>query len=75
MLEIAEKFKFKKDHIAPPEIYLNGRNVWTLTSKDYIKVIVANLEERLKKTGDKLISKAITLMVQDYKPELDASEE
>jgi hypothetical protein len=52
MLEIGEKFKFKKNDISPLEIYLggrlekkslNGREIWTLTSKDYIKAIIANL--------------------------------
>ena len=84
MNEIQEKFKFKKNKIAPPEIYLggrlenkylNGKLVWTLTSKDYIKAVIDNIEVRLKKTGDKLNSKAITPMIQDYKPELDISKE
>ena len=84
MKEIQEKFKFKKNNISPPEIYLggrlerkplNGRNVWTLTSKDYVKAIINNIEIRLKQTGDKLSSKAITPMIQDYKPELDTSDE
>ena len=84
MLEIAEKFKFKKDAITPPEIYLggrlerkslNGRNIWTLTSRDYVKAIIANLENRLAKRGQKLPNKAITPMIQEYKPELDTSEE
>ena len=84
MLEIGERFKFKKDLIEPPEIYLggrleckllNGRKVWTLSSKDYVKSIINNLETRLQQTGDKLPSKATTPMIQDYKPELDDSNE
>ena len=84
MLEVGEKFKFKKGDISPPEIYLggrlekkplNGQEMWTLTSKDYIKAIIDNLEQRLKKRGDKLSNKAITPMTQDYQPELDASDE
>ena len=46
LLEIHHDLKFKKDKIEPPDIYLggrlkrqllNGRSVWTLSSKDYIK--------------------------------------
>ena len=84
MAEIAEKFKFKKDKIAPPDIYLGGkleekqlgdRKVWTLTSKDYLKAAIQNLEERLRKMNMKLSNKAVTPMEKSYKPELDESEE
>ena len=58
--EVMSDFKFKKDAIEPPEIYLgarlqakdlNGRKVWTMSSQDYTKAIIANLEERLTKKG------------------------
>ena len=53
--EIMSDFKFKKDAIEPPQIYLgarqqqkdlNGKKVWTMSSRDYTKAIIANLEER-----------------------------
>ena len=58
--EIMADFKFKKDAIEPPEIYLgarlqkkdlNGKEIWTMSSYDYTKAIISNLEERLKKTN------------------------
>ena len=53
MLEVAEKFKLKKDKIEPPEIYLGrrlankslkGKNIWTMSSVDYLKGIIKNVE-------------------------------
>ena len=49
--------------------------VWTFTSKDYVKSIINNLESRLAKRGQRLPSKGMTPMSQDYKPELDKSDE
>ena len=82
--EVQHKFKFKKGKIAPPEIYLGGRlekkklndkDVWTITSQDYVKAAVANVEEMLKKKKKKLYSKAVTPMSATFVPELDTSEE
>ena len=85
--EIMSDFKFKKDAIEPPEIYLgarlqkkdlNGRQVWTMSSRDYTKAIIANLEERLMKKNPeaKLRSKGIkTPIATSYVPEFDMSEE
>ena len=82
--EVAVRFKLKKDKIEPPEVYLGGRlaeknlngiNIWTMTSLDYVKAIVSNLEDRLLKKRLKLPSKASTPMSSDYAPELDATAE
>ena len=86
MREIMQSFKFKKDLIEPPQIYLgarleekslNGRKMWTMSSRDYVKAIIKNLEERLQKKGwKKLPSRNVkTPMEQSYTPELDPSEE
>ena len=84
MHDIQKAFKFKKDEIKAPDTYLgakleeksiNGRKVWTMTSRDYVKHAVKNVEDSLKKRGMKLQSKASTPMGSGYKPELDASEE
>ena len=82
---IMQYFKFKKDKIEPPEFYLgarmekknlNGKKVWTMTSKDYIKAIVSNLEKRLEKRGMKLPNKNVNIpMSSSFVPELDMSEE
>ena len=85
--EVMSDFKFKKDAIEPPEIYLgarlqrkdlNGSKVWTMSSRDYTKAIIANLEERLKKKNSnaKLPSKGVkTPIASTYVPEFDMSEE
>ena len=53
ILEVAEKFKLKKDKIEPSEIYLGGRlakksltgkYIWTISSVDYMKGIIKNVE-------------------------------
>ena len=82
--EIQKDFKFKKDKIEPPDIYLgarlerkilNGRKVWTMCSKEYIKLAIANIESRLKLMGMKLPGKVTTPMSYDYAPEMDVSRE
>lgn len=84
MQEIQRDFKFKKDKIEPPSIYLgarlerkklNGNDVWTMCSKDYIKLAINNIEQRLKEKRLKLPGKALTPMENNYSPELDMSPE
>ena len=57
MAEIGSRLKFKKNKVEPPEFYLeaklaqkyiNEKPVWTMTSFDYIKSSITNLEEQLK---------------------------
>ena len=76
---VADKFKNKKDKIKPPDIYLrgriNGNQVWTISSVDYMKSVLNNLEKRLKKKCMKLPARATTPMSYDYKPDLDATAE
>ena len=82
--EISEKFKLKKDKIEPPQVCLggrlsekelNGRLIWTITSVDYVKTILKNQEECLKKKCLKLLGKAVTPISSHYAPELDATKE
>jgi len=63
------EFKFKKDKIEPPDIYLvarlarktlNGKQVWTMCSRDYIKLAIQNIESRLTNMGMKLPGKVTT---------------
>ena len=58
MQQLQKKFKFKKDIIAPPENYLgarvkqktiDGHSMWTISSVDYVKAAVKNVEEALEK--------------------------
>jgi hypothetical protein len=83
--EIAQSFKLKNNDISPPDIYLGarlkeknlgGRNMWTMSSNDYIKSAVKNLEERLAKDGNKkLPNKAVSPMMTNYIPEFDETQE
>ena len=84
MLEVAETFKLKKGKIEPPEVYLggrlekkqlNGKWIWTMSSVDYVKAIIKNVEVRLQEKGRILLSRATTPMSSDYKPELDRTHE
>ena len=65
-----------------PEIYIGGRlgrkglncnQIWKMSSVDYVKALVKNLEEIFKKQGMKLPAKATTPMASDHRPELDAT--
>lgn len=84
MKQIAEVLRFKKDKIEPPEFYLgarlekkrlNDRSMWTISSRDYVKAAVDNVEQHLAKRGRKLPTKAYTPMAANYVPELDDSPE
>ena len=57
------------------EKQLNGRKVWTMTSKDYVKLSIENVERQLKTKNLKFPSRAVTPMLSDFIPELDTSEE
>ena len=84
MLQIKEDMPFKKDRMEPPEFYLgaklerktlNGKTVWTMSSTEYVKNAIANVEEQLKRKRLKLPSRAVTPMKQNYYPEVDDSPE
>ena len=84
METIQKDFKFKKNKIEPPSMYLgarlemkvlNSKNIWTMYSKDYIKLAVTNIENQLKNKGMKLPGRALTPMDSGYIPELDNTPE
>ena len=52
---LGEKLK-KKD--------LGGKQVWTMSSANYIKSAVENVKGKLKKKGEQLPSRAVTPMSQ-----------
>ena len=54
---------------------LNVKEIWNISSVDYVKAIIKNIEVRLMKEGMKLPVRVETLMSSDYKPELDATAE
>ena len=54
---------------------LNERKVWTMCSKEYIKLAIENIESRLKLMGMRLPGKVTTPMSYNYAPEIDVSRE
>ena len=85
MQQLQQKFKFKKDLIAPPENYLGARvkqktiegyTMWTISSADYVKAAVKNVDEAIKDKRWKLPTKNLgTPMATGFQPELDDSPE
>ena len=83
--EIRGTFKFKNDKIEVPHYYLgaklqkkpiNGIQCWTITSQEYVKAAVKNVEEAIKKKGRKLPTSNIdTPMSATFSPEMDVTEE
>ena len=84
MKEIAAVLPLKKNKIAPPEFYLgaklekknlNGKEMWTMNSTDYLKAALDNVLNQMKKRGVKIPSRVFTPMTAGYLPELDLSPE
>ena len=84
MEQLQKKFKFKKDLITSPETYLgagvtkkeiDGYTVWAISSVDYVKAAVKNVQEAIKDRPWKLPKRAPTPMTQSFIPELDDSTE
>jgi hypothetical protein len=82
--QLKQVFKLKDDKVEPPEMYLgarlqkkvmNGTDCWTMTSDDYVKTAIRNLEERLAKSGDFLPTRCDTPLASNARPELDTSAE
>ena len=76
--EIQKDFKFKKNKIKLPSMYLrarlelktlNDQSVWTICSKDYVKLAVSNIEGQLQSKHIRP-KKALTPMISDHLPEL-----
>ncbi len=85
LIEVQQTFKLKNDSIEVPDFYLgaklqekpiNGIKCWTVTSQDYVKAEVKNVEEAPKHTRRRLpTSNVDTPMNNNYSPELDVTEE
>jgi hypothetical protein len=83
--EIQSTFKFKNGKIEAPEFYLgaklqkksiNGIQCWRITSQDYVKAAVKNVEEAIKKSGRRLPTSNIdTPRNITFSPEMDVMEE
>jgi hypothetical protein len=84
MKGIQGTFKLKDDKIEKPTHYLGaqisqkvigGVECWTMTSEQYIKAAVANVEAKLDKSGQRLPSRCNTPLQSGYRPELDVTAE
>ena len=84
MNNIQSTLKFKNDNVEEPRFYLgaklskrelNVKQVWSTLSAEYIKSSIKNLENQLKKKGNRLPAKAVTSMAQGYHLELDDTNE
>jgi hypothetical protein len=85
MRRIQEDFKLKDDKIAEPDVYLgatiakmsldNGKTCWTMSSEQYVKAAVTNVEEDLAKHGKRLPSKCVTPFNCNYAPWLEETPE
>jgi hypothetical protein len=84
MSGIQETFKLKDDKIEKPESYLGaqlahvvigGQLCWTMSSHEYVKAAVANVEAALDASGQRLPSRCTTPIQSNYRPELDTTPE
>jgi hypothetical protein len=83
--DVQTTFKLKNDKIETPEYYLGAKlqekpindiKCWTITSQDYVKAAVKNVEEATKGTSRNIPSKNVeTPMSTSYAPEQDVTEE
>jgi len=82
---IQRTFKLKNDRADVPKMYLgagiskvksvSGTECWTLSSEEYIKTAVRNVEEKLAKSNLRLPTKCPTPFVSGYHPADDTSSE
>lgn len=83
--EIGKYWTMKKDSIGLPKVYLgnkitkllleNGALAYAFSSSQYIQLAVSNVEEYLKKTGEKLPSQTSTQFPPNHHPEIDTTRE
>lgn len=84
MRQIQERFKFKNDKIEDPDGYLgakiakrqlDGKDIWTMTSSEYVAAAIKTVEESIKDTKWTIPKKVRGPMAAGYVPELDSSPE
>ena len=83
--EIGKYFKLKEESIGPPDIYLggkmrqvvleNGARAWAFSSSQYVQEAVRNVEVYLNARKEKLATKAGSPISNNYRPEIDDSDE
>ena len=84
MNDIQSTLASKENKVDTPKFYpgeklkkrdLDGKEVWIMSSADYIKSALENFEEQLKKKGDRIPSRLATQMSQGYYSETESSTE
>lgn len=86
MKEIGDdRFRFKNDKIAEPDTYLgakikkrilNGQSMWTISSDDYVKAALGNVQSQSEGTQWKMPKgKVKTPLPTGYHPEMDDTDE
>ena len=84
MQGIQATFKLKDNKIEKPDNYsgaqlsrriINGQECWNMSSEQYVKAAIANVEAALDKSGQRLPSRATKPMQSGYRPELDVTAE
>ena len=83
--EMGARFTLKEKSIGPPTQYLgnkvsevtleNGRTCWSFSSSQYVQSAVKNVEDHLKKTGEKLPTRVRSPWPTNFRPEADISPE
>ena len=83
--DFGKHFKLKEESIGPPKIYLGGKMrqvqlennncAWSFSSAQYVKNAIKNVEEKITKGGRKLVKRATTPFLHNYRPEVDTSPE
>ena len=84
MSGIQSTFRLKDDKVEKPENYLGaqvmqkivgGVECWAMTSEQYVKAAIANVEFKLDESGQRLPTRCPTPLQGNYRPELDISAE
>ena len=81
--ELTKRFRLKEDSLGPPSRYLGasikiytdryGVDCWAMSSDDYVKIAVGEVERDLETAGHKLRGKAYRPFYQSYRPEVDVT--
>ena len=83
--ELGKRFTLKEASIGPPVQYLgnkvsevildNGNKCWAFSSSQYVQSAVKNVEDHLRKTGEKLPARAKSPWTSQYRPKVDTTSE
>ena len=79
------KFKLKDDKVEEPAMYLGAsltqmindenKSCWAMSSDTYCQAAVKNVENKLLKDGLRLPPKCYTPISNEYRPEIDVTQE